>query len=294
VGPAWSRRFSLVDICILYTEAARKDAEALGAASLLSDPTYRPPVFHVVGHGVDCTSFIPLPNARHGEYKKGILRQLFPEDWRRLDECFIVLNANRPYWRKRLDLTIDGFAEFAKLRPNARLVLHTGVRTEAMDSELCGRIGALDIEEKVVFSPRCRDGAPLCIERLNKLYNLCDVGLNTAMGEGWGLASFEHASAGAAQIVPAHPSILENWTDSAWPLACEDILLVPFEATEMAPTTPREISGALTEMYEKPDLRTALADAGRARAREERFKWDTVERKFLRILQDAFPSRSSA
>jgi len=37
---------------------------------------------------------------------------------------------------------------------------------------------------------------------LNLLYNACDVGLNTASSEGWGMVSFEHAATGAAQIVP--------------------------------------------------------------------------------------------
>ena len=43
-------------------------------------------------------------------------RRLWPDepDWH---DAFIVLNANRPMPRKRIDLTIQGFAQFARDKP---------------------------------------------------------------------------------------------------------------------------------------------------------------------------------
>jgi hypothetical protein len=35
---------------------------------------------------------------------------------------------------------------------------------------------------------------------INKLYSACDLGVNTAEGEGWGLCSFEHAGVGRPQV----------------------------------------------------------------------------------------------
>jgi glycosyltransferase involved in cell wall biosynthesis len=52
-------------------------------------------------------------------------------------------------------------------------------------------------------------------DKLNMIYNACDVGLNTSMGEGWGLCSWEHAATGKPQIVPDHSVLPEIWGDSA-------------------------------------------------------------------------------
>ena len=38
-------------------------------------------------------------------------------------------------------------------------------------------------------------------EKLNTLYNACDVGLNTCLGEGFGLCNLEHACLGKPQII---------------------------------------------------------------------------------------------
>jgi glycosyltransferase involved in cell wall biosynthesis len=49
---------------------------------------------------------------------------------------------------------------------------------------------------------------------MNLLYNACDVGINTSLGEGWGLCSVEQASLGVPQIVPNHSACAEIFTKS--------------------------------------------------------------------------------
>lgn len=46
-------------------------------------------------------------------------------------------------------------------------------------------------------------------EDINILFNASDVGINTAMGEGWGLCNFEAAACGIPQIVPAIGGFLD-------------------------------------------------------------------------------------
>ena len=46
-------------------------------------------------------------------------------------------------------------------------------------------------------------------EDVNILFNAANVGLNTAMGEGWGLCNFEAAACGVPQIVPAIGGFLD-------------------------------------------------------------------------------------
>ena len=61
---------------------------------------------NVIPHGVDTQVFFPL-NRQHAR------QALFP-DRPELQDAFIVLNANRNVLRKRVDLTIEGFASFAQ------------------------------------------------------------------------------------------------------------------------------------------------------------------------------------
>ena len=49
---------------------------------------------------------------------------------------------------------------------------------------------------------------------LNLLYNACDVGIDTSMGEGGG-GQLRHGAAGPAQIVPAHSACAEVWNGRA-------------------------------------------------------------------------------
>jgi hypothetical protein len=59
------------------------------------------------------------------------------------------------------------------------------------------------------------DGSPLPDETVRLLYNACELGVSTSMGEGWGLGTFEHAATGAAQIAPDHTTFSENWHGAA-------------------------------------------------------------------------------
>lgn len=115
----------------------------------------------------------------------------------------------------------------------------------------------------------------LPVERVNLLYNACDVGLNTARAEGWGLLAFEHAAAGAAQVVPDHRA--ELWRERA--------LLVP---TERCPggraPTEAGVERALSRLHDEPELRERIARAGHAHATSPRFDWGAIARRWERLL----------
>ena len=62
---------------------------------------------------------------------------------------------------------------------------------------------------------------------INYIYNFCDVGLNSGLGEGFGLPNAEHASLGKPQIVPDHSALSELYSDCG--------LLVPAEISSIIP-----------------------------------------------------------
>jgi hypothetical protein len=104
----------LADTCVLYTEDARARLEKLADVA----PSCQRAALAVLGHGVDTEVFSPV-NASAGDVR----RELFPAR-PELHDAFLVLNSNRAYSRKRLDLTITGFAQFARDHADAHLYLN--------------------------------------------------------------------------------------------------------------------------------------------------------------------------
>ncbi|MEA2412397.1 MAG: hypothetical protein QOC77_2958 [Thermoleophilaceae bacterium] len=249
------------DLVVFYTQCG---LEAAGDLEL--------PATAVIPHGVDRARFRPVEDAR---------RQLFPGR-PELEDAFVVLNANRNQPRKRVDLTLRGFALFARSRPDAWLYLHMGMRDLGVEVlELAGSLGIADRLLVTTWEP---DRPLVPDERLNLIYNACSVGVNTAAAEGWGLVSFEHAATGAAQIVPGHGACEELWRDVALLLPCEA------DSRGRQVTTPSAVADALARLYDDREL---LAERGRLayeHATSDRFAWDTIARRWEALLLECLRS----
>lgn len=156
----------------------------------------------VIPHGINSSTFFPI--------KKEEAREAMglPQD------AFFVFNGNRNQPRKRIDLTIKAFIQFALDKPDARLWLNMGKKDQGWDLvPLFKRIArdmGYDATGKLVLTSKDFDVTNcLPVDRLNLVYNCVDVGVNTCIGEGWGLVNFEHAATATAQIVPDHTSLKE-------------------------------------------------------------------------------------
>ncbi len=108
IAQPWLREaLAPLDALVVFTEFARAAVQPLSA--------------HVIPHGLDRGAFFPTDRLE-------ARRTLFP-DRPELWDGFWVLNANRNQPRKRLDLTLQGFARFAAGKPpDVRLYLHCGLR----------------------------------------------------------------------------------------------------------------------------------------------------------------------
>ena len=231
-----------VDRFVAYTEFGRAQLEAWTDVPV-----------SVIPHGVDTEAFRPLPGARR--------------------DGFVVLNANRPLERKRIDLTVEGFALFARGKPpDVRLRLHHA---------LPGDIGRVGIADRVDVTT----GA-LSDEELNVVYNSCAVGVNTAMGEGWGLVSFEHAAAGAAQVVPDSSACAELWQGSAEVVPAEDTGVPGFSPLAMRTVSAQGVADALERLYADPEHLRAMSEAARRNATRPRYSWDAIGEQWLGLLEE--------
>jgi glycosyltransferase involved in cell wall biosynthesis len=292
-----AQTLDLVDVCILYTEHARSSAAVLCAQAREGNPALHTPRLFVVGHGVDTSDFFPLRGSPDGHFTSDgravAKRQLFPEQ-PGLHKAFLVLNANRAYQRKRLDLTIAGFAEFASSRTEAYLYLHTGRISSQQNAQLSGLIAESGVDGRVLLNTLNPTGASLPIEQLNLLYNACDVGLTTAMGEGWGLVSFEHAATGAPQIVPDHTSFTENWTGAAEMLPHVGREHIFYELADMFVVSPHDVALALERLHDNCSYRQRMAKAAYARSTEPRYLWSRIGRRFGDLLDHSLTAKPRA
>jgi len=156
-----------------------------------------------IEHAVDSAIFSNLPNSTRTTLRKNVG---LPPD------AIVFLNANRNSQRKRQDLTIMGFVELLRRNPDKPLWL---LMVTAVDPQK----GAYYDIQRIFVDQLARAGldvptygkrmaivdtAPpnvLNDDGVNQIYNMCDVGINTSDGEGFGLCQLEHLYTGAPQVV---------------------------------------------------------------------------------------------
>lgn len=246
-----------------YTEFGKREIEKIG---------YTKPV-RVIGHGTDFSKFFPLDKA---ECRKALGVK---------EDVFIVFNGNRNQPRKRIDLTIKAFVKFAKDKDDARLWLNMGSKDLGWDIiplfKRVARDEGYDPTGKLILSsPHFSVSNCLSIETLNQVYNAVDVGINTCIGEGWGLVNTEHAAVGVAQVVPDHTSLAEIF-DEVPRIACNGSETDRNYGLERPLPDPDSAAELLSYYYSN---RNALKKDGhwcQARVHQEEFTWPYIQKQML-------------
>ena len=289
ITPAIASDIARLDCFVAFTESGRRIIQS--KLETFAQDSF--PRLEVIPHGVDTAVFHPL-NASDSSCFSSARRQgrrlLFPMDGT-LEDAFIVLNANRNQPFKRIDLTIEGFARFARDKPeNVKLYLHMGSRRSPPSATpLVDRFG---IRSRVLSTTQGEAHPHVPDAELNLIYNACDVGINTSEKEGWGLVSFEHAATGASQIVPNHSACAELWRASA-------LFLEPLERDSLhtyqkagQTVTVEGIAAALEALYAHPHLRRKLAIAAFKNATKPEYQWSNIAKKWDELFCDLLTQKS--
>ena len=229
-----------------------------------------PANIEVIPHGTDTSSFYHID--------KELVRDIFEFD----KKWFIVGNVNRNQSRKRLDLTIKAFADFAKDKPNARLLLHDPLKTpEGWDIQQLAE-EYYKIGDKVLLS-----NETLPIKKLNQLYNTVDVMVNTGGGEGWGLTASESACAKVGQIVPNWSATGEIWADTGILL---DVISVRHEDgrvnTAQCVVDTDHLVRELDILYSDRKLVRELGQACYNTMMKKEYDWDIIAKRFDDLFED--------
>jgi D-inositol-3-phosphate glycosyltransferase len=252
-----------LDHTIFWTEFGQREAKLGG----FSGPS------SVVPLGVDLDVYFPRPQAR-----REVLNDSF-------DDAFIVGNANRNQPRKRLDLTVQYFAEWVREFgvDDAYLFLHIGPTGEVGYNcqQLLHYYG---IKKRLIRStPGVWHGIPE--KELADIYNCYDVQVSTTQGEGWGLTTMEGMACGVPQILPGW-SALGEWASAAIQIPCSNTIATVGAANAIGGIPDKHsFIEALHRVYTNRSYRQALTIDGLALVRDPRYRWKTIGNQVLTELQ---------
>lgn len=223
----------------------------------------------VAGHGVERGTFSQRGDCRSVSGRMRLAQHVFglPQP------AWVLLNASRPDPRKRIDLSLEAFARaFREIPDDVYLCLHQAWAYPQFVEPLRDQARALGIERRVLWWPQ--QSGPVSDTQLNTLYNACAAGLNTSMGEGFGLVSFEHAATGAPQILPAHPALLELWKDSALTVAVQPARSA-YSPLRLGEIDVHAVASAIERLYRDEEVYRQFARKGLSRCDGADLRWET-------------------
>lgn len=262
---------------VTYTRCAALDlTEALHAMAIGTR-------VDCLGHGVDLRRFHPLPDLDDAHLCLERMR-LAQQFFNLPEPSFVILNAARPDPRKRIDLTLESFAHFVQGRPtNVYLCLHQAFAHPQFVNPLREQANALGIAERIIWHPK--QAGPLDDAELNRLYNACAVGINTAVGEGFGLVSFEHAATGAPQILPDQDALRELWGDAALRIATRP-LRTEYSPLLMVEPSVADAAKSLARLYDDEAFYLKMARAARQQCEQGELDWGHVGACLRKLLSE--------
>ena len=151
----------------------------------------------VLGHGFDPKTYFTVP------------RELARKSLKLPDDVFVIMNLNRNQPRKRQDIMIMAFVELAVKYPTKPIVMLCICDKGEKGGWWLFEIFVRELKKRGVpieqFGNRLMISSQDMVfkdEDINVLYNIADVGISTAEGEGWGLCTFEQMGVGIPQVVP--------------------------------------------------------------------------------------------
>jgi len=268
--PDWYQNFDVVETAVVYSEFGRQVASKAA-------PQYK---FKIIPHGIEKTQFYQL-----FESSKPAKEKLFANAPKLLDS-FIFLNANRNQPRKRIDITIQAFKIFVdKGKPdNVKLYLHMGV-VDARHIDVLKMARRYAIEDRLVLSNLSSGVQRVDEEKLNLIYNACDVGLNTSLGEGWGLTSMEHAITGAPQIVPDSSTCGNLYRDIGLVVPCKYTQTLDEIMTTGRVVTPEDVAQKMDLIYQNKELYTELSKKSIEKFSSPEYSWKNIAKVWDEVFE---------
>lgn len=264
--PEWHETLNSLAAQVCYTKYAESE--------IIKSNGSRPANLYQIYHGVDTKTFFPV-NQQYARQQIGMPLDLF---------VIGMIARNQP--RKRFDLLMAAFSEFAKNKEKVKLYLHTGLKDVGFD--ILNLAHQLSIEDKLILTEDIMPNQGVSPQRLNFIYNSWDVGSVISLGDGFCLPVAEGMAVACPQIVSGHSALQElveghggfTVKNAAWILNPGGI------NTWGGVSDVVDIADKMNVLYKSADLRASMGADGYRFITQEQFSWDYAANKFNKIFKD--------
>jgi len=267
--PDWYANFDIVSRAVTYTEFGRSVVNHSGCKEDLK--------LDIIPHGVDKEVFYKKFTNRK-DAKKALMGKS------RDPNSFLFLNANRNQPRKRLDITLEAFKIFAENKDDVLLHMHCGVRDAHIDIARFSR--RLGVDNKLILTNLNQGVQMISDSMLNDIYNSADVGINSSMGEGWGLTSIEHAITGAPQIVPDHSACGEVFMDCGILVPTITNFTFDNSMTVGKLILPEDLASKMDMLYKDKNLYKVLSNKSIDKFSDDRYSWEYISKQWDTLFKE--------
>ncbi|MEP6674785.1 MAG: glycosyltransferase [Ferruginibacter sp.] len=267
-----------LDKIILYNQWAQDEVtEALESYCKKQNCKTKPELFHIY-HGVDTDIFSAISENKKISVKEKIFSVPHAA------EAIFILNANRYNERKDIATTLRAFATaLPGFERKAYLCLHMPAIDALHEKELILQIDALGISSQVILNPLGKKH--ISSEQLGDLYRACSIGINSSLGEGWGLISFEHAACGAVQLVPDHTAAAEVWLNTGILLPKHEPVKLASNPFLMYRVNEQQLSEQLILLVNDAVYLDQLSERCCNHAQKDIFNWNSIAEQWKPMLQ---------
>lgn len=233
----------------------------------------------IIPLGVDHSKFYPVDQA---ESRALVCPDSLPSG------AFIVGAVGRNQPRKRLDLTIQYFAEWIHSglpgTDNTYLYLHVAPTGETgFDIVSLAKYYGIESRTALLQPPA---GVGYTDDHMRAVYNSFDVYLSTSQGEGWGLPSLESMACGIPCVLPKWAAY-EDWASAAMLVECSsNAVNAPLNSMAYTLGGIPDCDGVvnvLSELRNRDSLRTRLSHEGLTLAKS--FSWRRTGELFTSHLE---------
>lgn len=164
----WFENYDIVTAAYTYSEFGKFEVDLVAPEVNVQ----------IVYHGVDTKTFYQLSEDRN--QVRSIIFKNLPDH---LNDYWIMGSFNRNSPRKRLDIALKGFALFSENKDESvKCLFHCGLIDGGVPIiELAQRFG---MKNRLFVTNEAQNIQTVSDEKLNYLYNACNVGINTSHGEG--------------------------------------------------------------------------------------------------------------
>ena len=247
----------------------------------------------ILYHGFDTDLFFQIDSADAKKYYG------FDSD------DFVVLNTNRNSYRKCIDKTIDAFVKFLKIKNmNSKIKLFLNMMLGSDDGSGCGDyniINCIEIScakynvdfEKVKKNHIFIKGSEKLEDlQQNFLYNASDVGINTCIGEGFGLCNLEHGGLGKPQIVSKTGGLSDIFSSSyAFVVEPQEQIYIPnnvdFHGGYMTIFSTDDYVNGLIKYYDDVELRKTHGEHC-SNLIKNKYNWKIILDHLADIIDDVY------